>query len=256
MRVEQCPECGSKELVCHEQKGECICKDCGLVIDDLMPDHSAYREGTSKTRPQRMDGKIVKSPWLLNAKEKNLQRGRTRIQLLASKLKLPSYIVDQAMELYKKAVFKDLCIGRNSYTVVCACVYITCIQNQIPKTAQEVTSFGSITHTQMLRIVKLLKHELGLKLEPFDPVDLLPRYVSNLGLSHKTLQKASELLEKVKKTNIYSGKSPKSIVAAVIYLAAKLNGEKVVQRIVADETGVIEATIRKRYKEVESILFG
>ena len=54
-----------------------------------------------------------------------------------------------------------------------------------------------------------------------------------------------------KNKSVYLGKNPRTIVAAVIYIAAKLCKEKVAQRNIANEIGVMEVTIRKRYKEIE-----
>ena len=36
--VKKCPECGSINLFINKEKGEIICKDCGLVIEDKMID--------------------------------------------------------------------------------------------------------------------------------------------------------------------------------------------------------------------------
>ena len=36
--VKRCPECGSIKLLLNQDKGEVICRDCGLVIEDKMVD--------------------------------------------------------------------------------------------------------------------------------------------------------------------------------------------------------------------------
>src|SRR3989338_2863527 len=36
--VKKCPECGSINLFLNKEKGEIICKDCGLVVEDKMVD--------------------------------------------------------------------------------------------------------------------------------------------------------------------------------------------------------------------------
>jgi len=44
--VKKCPECGSANLFHNREKGEVICRDCGLVVDDKMVDFSQeWREG-------------------------------------------------------------------------------------------------------------------------------------------------------------------------------------------------------------------
>ena len=44
--VKKCPECGSINLFFNREKGEIICRDCGLVIEDKMVDFGQeWREG-------------------------------------------------------------------------------------------------------------------------------------------------------------------------------------------------------------------
>jgi len=36
--VKKCPECGGINLFWNKDKGEVICKDCGLVVEEKMVD--------------------------------------------------------------------------------------------------------------------------------------------------------------------------------------------------------------------------
>ena len=46
--VKKCPECGGINLFLNSKKGEVICKDCGLVIEDKMVDFGQeWREFSS-----------------------------------------------------------------------------------------------------------------------------------------------------------------------------------------------------------------
>ena len=38
--VKECPECASKNIFRNVEKGETVCRDCGLVIEDRMVDLS------------------------------------------------------------------------------------------------------------------------------------------------------------------------------------------------------------------------
>ena len=37
--VSECPECKSTRIVQDYERGELVCRDCGLVIDDSYIDH-------------------------------------------------------------------------------------------------------------------------------------------------------------------------------------------------------------------------
>jgi len=249
---EKCPECGSLDIKKDSQLGEAMCRSCGLIIEDTMPCLSAYREGTSTIKPLFKDGRIVKAPWLLSAKEKNLQKSRKQLDLVAERLKLPDYIKEQSLQLYEQAVNRNLCVGRNKESILCACIYYICNQNSIPKTAMEITEYLDINEHMLFKTYSLLQKELGLRSVLVDPVDLLPRFISNLGLSNDCLIRAITLMNQIKGTPAYSGKNPKSILAAVIYISAKGCGEQIAQREVANQIGVTETTIRKRCKGIKN----
>ena len=36
--IKKCPECGGIGLILNKEKGEVICRDCGLVIEEKMID--------------------------------------------------------------------------------------------------------------------------------------------------------------------------------------------------------------------------
>ena len=52
--IEKCPECGSTQLVRDYERGELICKNCGLVIDesyiDQGPEWRAFDSEQTESR--------------------------------------------------------------------------------------------------------------------------------------------------------------------------------------------------------------
>jgi len=171
--------------------------------------------------------------------------------MLESKLNLPNIIKQQAYQIYKEAVEKGLCIGRNNLQILLAAVYAACTINNIPKTADEISEYTEISQKHLLRAYKLLKRELKLNINNYAPEDLIPRFSSNLGLNHLCQVQAIQILQQIKGSRTYSGKNPKSIIAGAIYIAAKQNQAQITQRQIANQVGVMETTIRKMYKEIE-----
>ena len=245
--IERCQDCGNSQF--KAENHELICKSCGLVIDDYGTEALPLNILSEiETRP--VDGKIVKASWLLSSREKNLRNSSMEMDKLAWKLSLPGYVREQAFAIYKEAVNRDLCIGRRNESIRLAALYQACLENDWPKTAFEIIQGSNVSKRSLLRAHRILKRKLGLKIGLSDPLDYLPRFVSQLSLSQACLTKAMEIMEKVKESPEYSGKNPKSIVAGVIYLAAKECGEEITQRQVANLIGVTEVTIRKRCKEI------
>jgi len=69
-QLEECPECGSKELVTDSDSGEVVCSKCGLVISDLILDQEP--EWRAFTPEEREAKTRVGSPTLLRQFDKGL----------------------------------------------------------------------------------------------------------------------------------------------------------------------------------------
>ncbi len=46
--IEQCPQCGSSNVVYSEKKDEIICKDCGAITSELTPEMQKKLEKASE----------------------------------------------------------------------------------------------------------------------------------------------------------------------------------------------------------------
>ncbi len=260
MQTEKCPECGSFELVCSMSTGETHCKNCGLIVEDVKLEQANYISESIKsvaTNPylikagsKGQQGKIYKDTWLLSTKEKNIRFGNRKIDSLAEKLSIPKYVKTEAKTIFKTAMDKDLAVGRDRLSIIFASVYTACIVHGIPKTPLEVIVNSSVEKKNLLRAYKLIKKNLGIIVTPIEPIDLIPRFASKLNLSAGTVTKANELAMKIKNTSIVYGRRPETIVASILYVASKKNGEPKTQRDVANAVGVIEVTIRKISKDI------
>ncbi|MBW2981745.1 transcription initiation factor IIB family protein [Candidatus Woesearchaeota archaeon] len=259
----KCPECGSIQLRWNYEKGESYCHECGLIVEDHLPERFsilpegkvAHAPGSIKAGSHLPDGKFVKAAWVFKTREKNVMQAKKKIEFVTSKLHFPSQIGKDAGTLYHDAVYKDLNIGRDNSSLIYACIYAACRQHQRPTTCKELLEYASKTTTkELLSSFRLLKDQLEINLPLFDPVDYVYKYTAELDLSPKTTTKIIQLVERIKKTNLFEGRHPESVVAAAIYLGCKLNKEPKSQRAISAVVGVIEITIRKRFREIEERL--
>ncbi len=261
MKKAMCPECGSGRIINFNLQGEVGCKSCGLILDDSPVEKTPYSNKNYASHPHlatagtnNYEGKIFKRSWLFTTKEKNIKKGLSRINWIASKLKLPDYATKEAKMIFKTTIEKDMTVGRGNVAMAYACVYASCIVSGIPKTPLEVIAYTSVSKTQMLRLYRILKKSLRINCKPINPLDFIPRFSYRLELKNKTITKANEIMHSLEKTMLLQGKHPQTIAASCIYLATKLNDEFRTQRQIANASGVIEVTIRKRSKEIADAL--
>jgi transcription initiation factor TFIIB len=88
-----------------------------------------------------------------------------------------------------------------------------------------------------------------------EPANYVPRFISDLGLPGEVQSKALEILEQAKAAGgLVTGRDPRGLASAAIYIASILTDNRVTQRQIALAASVTEVTIRNRYKELVSRL--
>ena len=286
--IKKCPECGGINLFWNRERGEIICRDCGLVVEDKMVDFTQEwrefeasdeekkrRSGAPMTYTQfdqglgteigqksdiyKLDKETRKDKFfrlrkwqyrVSTAIERNLKLALAELKRVSSYLKLPKSVEEEAARIYTLAVQRGLVRGRSMESVVAGALYAACRRHDVPRTLDEMSEASSIDKKEVGRTYRFIARELSIKIMPSNPADYIPRFSSALKLSPETQSKSIEILEKAQRAELTSGRGPTGIAAAALYISALLHGEKRTQREVADIAGVTEVTIRNRYKEL------
>lgn len=246
----KCPECGSDNIHSNRELGENYCMVCGFVIDDSMPEFIEKGNTGLATGTIAQSGKIVKSGWLLTPREKSLKRARYFLNIISAQLSLPDYIIKEAERLYRLTLEQNLSVGRSINSLMLACVYISCKIHKLPKTINEIIRDTDVKEKEFNTAYKVLIEKLNLRLELTTPDDIMDRYASRLKFTPEAIMYAVKLLDKLNKTNITAGKKPLAVLGAVLYITSIKKRQGKSQREIAYALGIIELTIRKRYKEI------
>jgi transcription initiation factor TFIIB len=100
----------------------------------------------------------------------------------------------------------------------------------------------------------LLLKELKLRMPVDDPMKFVPGIASKLKVKHDTERKAVNILRRAKERQGLSGKDPRGIAAAALYMACIDNDDKKIQKDVAAAAGTTEVTLRNRLRGLETVL--
>ncbi len=182
--------------------------------------------------------------------ERNLAQASIELERLGSQLGLPQYVMDKALEIYKKALETGLVRGRSIESVMAAAVYAACREKKIPRTLDEIARYTRAGRKDVARCYRLLVRETKVKVPLPSPIDFAPRIGEILKLNAQTIKKAIEILKQAQEMGLTAGKDPAGLAAAAIYIAALLSGEVRTQKEVARAAQVTEVTVRNRYKEL------
>lgn len=184
------------------------------------------------------------------ATERNLAFALSELDRYSSRLGLPRSVRESASVIYRNAVENKLIRGRSIEGVVAASLYAACRQCRVPRTLEEIADVSTVTKKEVGRTYRFLARELHIKLPPTSPVDYVPRFASELGLSGEVQSKAIDIINQAMEKGLTSGRGPTGVAAAALYIASVLLNERKTQRDVAEIAGVTEVTIRNRYKEL------
>ncbi|KAF3579790.1 hypothetical protein DY000_02028476 [Brassica cretica] len=185
----------------------------------------------------------------------NITKRMFLFDLFIERLGLVGTIKDRANEIFKRLEDQKSTRGRNQDALLAACLYISCRQEDKPRTIKEICSVANgATKKEMGRakdfIVKTLGLETGHSVEmgAIHAGDFMKRFCSNLGMSHQAVRAAEEAVKKSEEFDIR--RSPISIAAVVIYIITQLSDDKKPLKDIAIATGVAEGTIRNSYKDL------
>ncbi len=284
--IKKCPECKGINLNLDSQRGEVICNDCGLILEDKMvytgqegggqfDKNDKKGRGGSPLSMQKFDKGLTtnvgitsdmykldssKSRKYMRLKkwqervstsiERNLRLAMADLRRVSSFLNLPNVVRDEAARIYNHVLQRGLVRGRSMESVIAACIYAACRSYNIPRTLDEIANASDVERKEIGRTYRFVMRKIGMKTKPSSPKDYISRFGSILHLSPKTQGEALKILQKADVSELTSGRGPAGIAAAALYVSALLNDEKKTQREVADVAGITEVTIRNRYKEL------
>ena len=185
---------------------------------------------------------------------RNLSIALGELDRIASELHLPKNVREEAALIYRKSLKKDLIRGRSIDAFVAASVYAACRILKIPRPLKDVSKVSTREHSEVAMTYRLMLKELSLR-PPIDrPYKFVPKIASKLKVRQPTEMLAVDILRKADQVKALTGKDPRGLAAAALYMACQENNDRRVQREIAEAAGTTEVTLRNRYKGLKAAL--
>ena len=226
--------------------------DKGLSTTISWQNKDAYGQSVSsrkRTRLQRLrtwDERFRTK----DSHERNLKQAFGEISRMASALDIPDLVRETAGVIYRRAVDEDLLPGRSIEGMTTAAMYAAARQHGTPRQLVEFAEVSRVEKIRIQRAYRYLSRELGLEIEPADPLEYVPQFASALNVSNEATRQARDLLMTAKEAGAHSGKSPAGLAAAALYAATHLTNEQLTQKTVSNTANVSSVTVRNRYQEL------
>ncbi|MFX1295128.1 MAG: transcription initiation factor IIB family protein [Promethearchaeota archaeon] len=187
--------------------------------------------------------------------ERNLSIAQPKLLNQASTLGLPRTVTEEALRIYKKAVRVKLTMGRSIDSLVAASIYAAIKIHGLPRTLNEISKITQIPVKIIAKSYRLLVQFID-ESTPKELADLKIQYIVRFGqelkLTPMAQKRAIELLQLAQKGGmLLTGKNPKGLAAASLYLAAKELGEPRSQFEISKIASISEVTLRNRAKNIK-----
>jgi transcription initiation factor TFIIB len=185
---------------------------------------------------------------------RNLSIAMAELDRIAVELHVPPNVKEHAALIYRKALKKDLIRGRSIDAFVAAAIYAACRAAEVPRPIKKISEASTRDHAEVARTYRLLIREMNLRMPIDDPMKFVPSIASKLKLRQETEIKAINILRRAKVRQALSGKDPRGLAAAALYMACLDNNDKRIQKDVAAAAGTTEVTLRNRLRGLEESL--
>ncbi len=183
--------------------------------------------------------------------DRNLAQAMSELDRLSSQLGLNKSIKELAALLYRKLIVRRLARSRSIDAMVGAAIYAACRLREAPRSLEEISRHSRVSRKKIGQHYRLLVEKLKLRMPISDPANYVPRFIAQLKLPGKVQRRVLQILEDAKKQRtLVTGRDPRGLAAAAIYIASILEDSRVTQRDIAMAAGVTEVTVRNRYKEL------
>lgn len=215
-------------------------------------------------------GKIQGS--LVTSLERNYWEAKPKLEYLSHELGIPQYVSETAWKIYEEVAKQRLTMGRSITSFVVASLYAAIRINKLPRTLDEVCSqvveSRRSIHRSLGLILSQVLPKVGYKYQILEPKILVFRFGQTLDISLKIQNEAAAIIGKISNIAedknhpklkeakaLYSGRDPKGLAAAALYIAAKqYYYEKKTQTDLAEAADITEVTLRTDANKIKKLL--
>nr|BDI55027.1 MAG: transcription initiation factor TFIIB [uncultured archaeon] len=184
------------------------------------------------------------------SKDKNLTVAMNELNTICSQFGFSENLRTKASILYRKGVDKDLLKGRSIELLIASVIFVICRTNGIHITHKQLLVDSHLKQRELFRGIKLIIDVFNISFKQilYTPENYVESFTSALNLSEKTKRDTYNILEKLGKSNLFSGRSHKGIAITVLYLIGLHNNEYRTQKRASEVSKITETTIRNNIK--------
>jgi len=279
-----CEECFAVDWNMDEKRGEIVCNSCGLVVEENVIDPGAeWINGDSGQDKSRVGAPLTytladrglnttidikdlnsgsagrlgmsnqaRRDWrrrrvvderskTRKSRERNLVRAN---QFIRDKSGLPRPLQEEVARIYRKLSSEGFVTGRSILGVTAACTYLVARQENLPRQITHLAESFDVTEKELSRLIRQVSRKLNMH-KITSPDQFFDKFISDLQLPANIHIQVNTLWEIIKPhDDIWQGKKPMGVAAALIYKASNESSNPRTQSEVCAIANISEVTLR------------
>ncbi|CUM46206.1 uncharacterized protein AC631_00021 [Debaryomyces fabryi] len=206
----------------------------------------------------------AQSKSLVDKKDNALAAAYSKLSQMCDGYQLPKIVQDGAKEVYKLVYEERPLKGKSQESIMAAAIFIGCRKAKVARSFKEIWALTNVPRKEIGKVFKIMNKIIqeknaanpnaysliqdNMQTTQTSAEDLIRRFCSHLGLSTQVTNAAEHIARRCKEVGVLAGRSPITIAATVIYMAALVFGADLQPSKIADKTGVSDGTIKTSYK--------
>jgi len=224
-----------------EQRGMCICVQCGFIMPDNYDNDKEYKYINMK----QQSGRQVRKTY-----EKSIFKDMDAYSI-------PQNIQIYANEHYKKVSDGKIFRGQSRKAVIFSCVFIAYKQLNQPQSIERLQSIFKInkkTVSKGIKIVGLALHKQDNKMF-LNVDDIIPEMLCKFQSSTEVQEKVKQLYYLIQNRSSTINRSrPRSVAAALIYYYMKACNKNFSDKIFCTTVQLSKLTVQKLHQEITACI--
>jgi transcription initiation factor TFIIB len=240
---------------------------CGMPINPLL-EESSYGCKVLCCGPMSYEMRKIRryTEWQsMPYKEKSQYDDFQVITIMAQNAGMSKKFIDDAILYHKKISEHESSFrGDNRDGILAASIYISCRNNNSPRTAKEIAHIFNLDVTcatkgckNALSIINSLEKDMDnidkTSFGKTKPEAFVERFCSKLNINNELTRVCQFVAMKLENDNVMPENTPHSIAAGVVYFISQICNLNVSKKDVKNVSEISEVTINKCFKKLEKM---
>jgi transcription initiation factor TFIIIB Brf1 subunit/transcription initiation factor TFIIB len=186
-----------------------------------------------------------------NVEERRKIRVENILKIYKENLDMPNEVFQKSIEICNNAFDKKLHLKYSIENVIASSIYISYRIFGIPKTLREISNVRQTNRKIIFKCSEILIREFNLKIPIISKNKYIDEIASKFDFNEEEIEKANEILEKIKDVECFKSKDPVVLISSILYIVS--DGKYFIKEFV-ERIGISDLALINTIKDIRNYL--